>query len=434
MGFLNRLNRVVSVVGALGLFSSMVLTPTSHAQINEHQPVLLVSSDNSSTILAYNGATGQSYGVFAAGLLDRPRGFVYGSDGDLYVASSGSSSIIRFDGRNGILRGTFVPSGSGNLSAPQQVAFGPDGHLLVTDSTGRRVRKYNGTNGAFIEVLVSSITQPNFFIVHDDGFLYILSSGSGDSVRRYNALTGAFDRNFVSSRSGGLDDPQDLTFGPDGHLYVSSGLTNQVLRYDGTTGAFIDVFVSAGSGGLNYPKGIEFGPDGHLYVADYFGDSVNRYNGQTGDFIDSFVPSGSAGLNGPVEIKFVLFNDPPSQPMVEVFQKQNPDLSFDFYALASESADPEGDPVRFSYDWLSEGLAIELQPGVEVSGPVVRNFVGSPGQSVECIVTPSDGFKDGPSGMGSTTLGAPELFPDGVMNAKDLLILLRNWHKQIESN
>jgi hypothetical protein len=65
-----------------------------------------------------------------------------------------------------------------------------------------------------------------------------------------------------------------------------------VLRYDGKTGDFIDVFVAPGSGGLDFAAELSFGPDGNLYVNSYLGDSVLRYDGKTGGFLDAFVPSG----------------------------------------------------------------------------------------------------------------------------------------------
>ncbi len=83
--------------------------------------------------------------------------------------------------------------------------------------------------------------------------LLVLSNHTNE-VLRYDGRTGAFLGAFVSAGSGGLDDPGDLTFGPDGNLYVGSFATDEVLRYDGATGAFLDAFVSAGSGGLDAPQ------------------------------------------------------------------------------------------------------------------------------------------------------------------------------------
>ena len=108
---------------------------------------------------------------------------------------------------------------------------------------------------------------------------------STNEVLRYDGSTGAFIDVFVS---GGLSNPQESIFGPDGNLYVSNYIADTVVRFDGTSGAFIDVFVSAGSGGLDRAQGLEFGPDGNLYVASENTDEILRYNGATGAFIDIF--------------------------------------------------------------------------------------------------------------------------------------------------
>jgi DNA-binding beta-propeller fold protein YncE len=86
-----------------------------------------------------------------------------------------------------------------------------------------------------------------------------------------------------------------MVFGPDGHhLYVSSYETDEVLRYD-TTGAFIDAFVSSGSGGLDNPEGLIFGPDGNLYVSSGGTDEVLRYKADLAAAIDD-VPSDAVAM------------------------------------------------------------------------------------------------------------------------------------------
>ena len=66
-----------------------------------------------------------------SGGLSAPKDLVLGPDGNVYVASSGTNSVIRYT-PTGQLLGTFVAAGSGGLSSPYGLAFGPDGNLYVT--------------------------------------------------------------------------------------------------------------------------------------------------------------------------------------------------------------------------------------------------------------------------------------------------------------
>lgn len=138
----------------------------------------------------------------------------------------------------------------------------------------------------------------------------LVGNTRGNNVVLYDAA-GTFKGNFIAPGAGGLLDPDDLTFGPDGNLYVSSGdgSSGKILRYNGKTGAFIDEFSSSG---LIRPYGNAFGPDGNLYVSSFLTDEILRFNGKTGAFIDVFasakdIPLGdrtSGLLNGPNDLLF----------------------------------------------------------------------------------------------------------------------------------
>ena len=143
----------------------------------------------------------------------------------------------------------------------------------------------------------------------------LITLGDPPSVLRYSPVTGVPLGSFVTPGSGGIDLPQQITYGPDGNVYVASFGSRNVLRYDGITGDFIDVFVTPGSGGLGGPYGLTFGPDGNLYVSSFFFASkpgVLRYDGTTGAFIDVFVsgsfeslafgPDGNLYVTGPAGI------------------------------------------------------------------------------------------------------------------------------------
>jgi hypothetical protein len=78
-------------------------------------------------------------------------------------------------------------------------------------------------------------------------------------VKRYDGKSGAFKSIFVSPGSGGLEEAEGVTFGPNGNLFVVGELGGAVLEYDGTTGAFLNPFVGEGTGGLAEPTFLTFG-------------------------------------------------------------------------------------------------------------------------------------------------------------------------------
>ncbi|MBT8460654.1 MAG: hypothetical protein HKP40_01455 [Litoreibacter sp.] len=61
-----------------------------------------------------------------------------------------------------------------------------------------------------------------------------------------------------------LNDPHDLTFGPDGNLYIADKFANRVVLMDPDT---LQVIGSIGDGALAGAHDVSFGPDGRMYVA-----------------------------------------------------------------------------------------------------------------------------------------------------------------------
>ena len=116
---------------------------------------------------------------------------------------------------------------------------------------------------------------------------------------------------FVAAGSGGLAGPNELTYGPNGNLFVAnaspvSGVTNNnygVLEFDATTGAFITTYVAQGVGGLDIPRGIAFDQEGRLYVADFGTNAIHRYDSQ-GNYLDDPVSSSVSSLQVPIGLAF----------------------------------------------------------------------------------------------------------------------------------
>lgn len=256
-----------------------------------------------------------------SGGLDVPRGITFGPNGSLFVVSSQTDSVLRYDGETGTLLGDFVAPGSGGLDGPFDLKFGPDGDLYVSSfDAAFTVNRYDGDTGAFVATFVAAgsggLTQPTGLLFTPGGDLLVSSYNSGQ-VLKYrgpnNALPGqpAVESlgEFASTGTGST--PDFMTFGPDNALYV--GCPNHltptandavVKRFDGSTGVLIDTFVQAGSGGMGDIRAVLFDDLGDLLVADTTQDAILRYQGPNGvspgAFIDAAVAPGVGGLNNPI--------------------------------------------------------------------------------------------------------------------------------------
>ena len=148
----------------------------------------------------------------------------------------------------------------------------------------------------------------------------LVGNSDSNNIIIFDEQAGNFLGNFTTPGSGGLRALDDLTFGPDGNLYVSSGgdsslnlfdplypQDSSVLRYS-PTGDFLGV--AASGNGLTRPYGTAFGPDGNLYVSSFRTNQILRFNPTTGEFLGTFASDnnnglGSAnGLNGPNGLLF----------------------------------------------------------------------------------------------------------------------------------
>lgn len=242
-----------------------------------------------------------------SGGLRRPRTPLFGPDGngdglqDLYVVSADTNEILRYDGETGVFLDTFVAARSGGLLNPGDIAFGPDGNLYVSSlgfSTNTpvipgagKVLRFEGTTGAYLNTIMTGLSNPLGVTVDSDGTVYAASQDTDEIYRSRGGITSVF----IAAGSGGLNQPRNAIIGPDvtgdgvGDLYVSSQSYDGVLRYNGRTGAFIDKFASTGL--ALGPAWIEFAPDNTLVATALTTPtccniSFLRFDGSTGEELD----------------------------------------------------------------------------------------------------------------------------------------------------
>jgi hypothetical protein len=262
------------------------------------------------------------------GGIDDPDMMIYGSDGNVYVSTLSSNGVLRYDATGMPLPATgkpgaeFVSPGAGGLNSARSIAFGPDGKLYVASSNTDEILRFDGAtgepvgDGKFITAGIGGLDQPRGLLFHTDGYLYVTSVGGTtlaagqDSILRYDAATGLpagisgvpDDAVFIASGTGGLDNPSQIVFHNDS-FYVAStspSTSNSVLHF-ATDGSFLGAFVPTGSGGLAGPVELVF-RDGFLYVTSWTNNKVLRYDGTTGAFVDEVVNGG--GLARPMGLLF----------------------------------------------------------------------------------------------------------------------------------
>jgi WD40 repeat protein len=179
------------------------------------------------------------------------------------------------------------------------------GLLFVNSGNTGQILAYDAGTGASQGVFVAS-GGANDLTFGPNGNLFVGNGG----VQEYNGTTGAFIANFVPYGSAGLTTPYGLVFGPNGNLFVSSrfsgpGQLGQILEFNGTTGAPVGsgIFVQGSTAALHDPLGLTFGPNGSLFVVDGYTGNVLQFDGTTAAF-DGVFTAGNSDLIGPVGLTF----------------------------------------------------------------------------------------------------------------------------------
>ena len=237
---------------------------------------VLVGSWGVHTIREYDLATNEFVGILVparSGGLLTPDGMDLGPDGNLYVSSSGSNAILKYDADDGTFLGEFATTG---LNQPGNMQFGPDGLLYVANKGESEVVRFDPHTGEFIDVFATGggLRQP-VGLLWDSGLLYV-SDFMGNAIRRYDAATGEPVDTFADIAS-----PLIMNLDPNGDLLVSSHRDSMIWQYDIETG---DRVPALNDGPVNCPVGHLFA-DGELIVASWGNGRLLRY-GETGDYME----------------------------------------------------------------------------------------------------------------------------------------------------
>ncbi len=170
--------------------------------------------------------------------------------------------------------------------------------VLIADTNNNRVMRYEVTQTEFWAPIGefalgntfagAALDQPAGLAQDANGYVYVSEQKDGGRVLRFDALG-----NFVSVvATEGVEftgQPEALTVGPDGNLYMSvafgvnSDKIYKVDLSDDTIATFVGSSFAGGT--LDNPHGVSFGPDGNLYVADRQNSKVRKFSGADGTYL-----------------------------------------------------------------------------------------------------------------------------------------------------
>src|ERR1700722_17223255 len=236
---------------SLGAFSTDARIADPRGLAVDPTKKLLFLNSGSDRILALdrNGAVVRDTGTIA-GL--NPGGGIFGPDGRYYVGLRSARTIMAFPVLLDATGEHFVPPGI--VPFPRGFAFGRDGRLFLASGIGP-----NGEGDNTIVAITPGERSRPFRLVSDpdlspldltiapNGNVVVASEhsfGAADavtSVREYDATNGHLVRVFSPTKLAEFRKPRGLRFGPDGHLYCVA--QDEVVAFDFTTGACLGITV-----------------------------------------------------------------------------------------------------------------------------------------------------------------------------------------------
>jgi sugar lactone lactonase YvrE len=240
----------------------------------------------------------KQFKIFKTAILLMFASIVMAQDYEVYVSSTGDSTIKRYD-QNGNYQGDFVEALSGGLNRPQDLLFTENNTLIVSGFLNTQIKEYNASNGDYIGNFSTgySLSQPTRMVVGPGELIYVVQWDLGNNkVVRFD-LDGNFVDEFTSI---GVPQGIGIDWDNDGNMYVASwgqGNNGYVQKFDSMgndLGMFIDSAILQG------PTNIWFDDNGNLLVMDWSIGIVRRFD-SNGNYIDDLI----TGMANPEGVAFL---------------------------------------------------------------------------------------------------------------------------------
>lgn len=224
--------------------------------------------DNAGNVLANDipsGTSGLSY----------PSGIATGPDGNLYVSSGGTASVLYFNGQTGAALGTFayLPDAQSPPASAAELLWGPDGKLYVSELQGTSVRVYN-SSGVRQPDAATGLNRPGgLLFLKDSGDLLVgdgLVQAEGQSAQVLSVHQGGaptkwnVEFNTPQGPAGAVYGPSSMLQLANGDVLIPDLVANYIWRFS-SNGFPGTPFAALPSG--SFPSDIKYDADGNIVVS-----------------------------------------------------------------------------------------------------------------------------------------------------------------------
>ncbi len=197
--------------------------------------------------------------------LNAPNGMTVDAGGNIYIADSGNSRVLK-ETLSGSTYTESTVADSSTISRVDGVAVDASGNLYLAEFYAGRIVKETLSGGIYTATPVntSALNQPSEVALDSQGNLYIADSGN-NRVLKETPMGNGFSESTVTTASS-LNWPIGLAIDSSGSVFIGDFRNNRVLKESPSGNGYAESVVDSN---LNMPARIAFDPSGNLIVADY---------------------------------------------------------------------------------------------------------------------------------------------------------------------